>query len=90
MALVSLRALDRCISETIKYTGERVVKGKPLLENQVVYFTLSELATEVEALRAITYQAVGKNHKEQRSFSYAFTGESTSLVNRFLSSRCHW
>lgn len=59
MALVNLRGFDKCISQTINYTQERNIKGKPILDNQAVYFRLAELATEVESLRAITYQAVG-------------------------------
>ncbi|CAL8089780.1 unnamed protein product [Orchesella dallaii] len=58
MALCNLQALDRCIAETIDYTRNRQVRGKAILENQVVYFRLAELATEIESLRAITYQAV--------------------------------
>lgn len=60
MALVTLKALDRAISDTIQYTKERKVFGKSILDNQVVHFQLAELATEIEALRAITYRAVGE------------------------------
>lgn len=60
MALGSLRSFDKCISDTIEYTKQREIKGQSILNNQVVYFRLAELATEIEALRAITYQAVGK------------------------------
>lgn len=60
MALVNLRAFDRCISDTVDYTRQREVRGKRILDNQAVYFRLAELATEVESLRAITYKAVGK------------------------------
>jgi citronellyl-CoA dehydrogenase len=54
----SLRALDRLIDQTIEYTGQRQAFGKSILDNQVVHFRLAELRTEVEALRALTYQAV--------------------------------
>ena len=37
---------------------ERHVFGKPILNNQVVYFRLAELQTEIAALRALTYDAV--------------------------------
>jgi citronellyl-CoA dehydrogenase len=52
-----LRVLDAVIEETIEYTGERTVFGKPLRDNQVVYHKLAELHTEVEACRAVLYQA---------------------------------
>ena len=52
----SLVGLDRLINETIEYTRTRVAFGKPVLDNQVVHFKLSELATEVELLRALVYR----------------------------------
>jgi citronellyl-CoA dehydrogenase len=60
MGLGSLRALDKAISDTIEYTQRRKAFGKSILDNQVVHFRLAELASEVEALRALTYRAVGE------------------------------
>jgi len=57
-ALSSLTGLTRTIDETIAYTSQREVFGKPLIHNQVVHFRMAELATEVEALRALTWKAV--------------------------------
>ncbi len=54
----SLRMMDLLIDRTIAYTRERKVFGKSILDNQVVHFRLAELRTEVEALRALTYQTV--------------------------------
>jgi len=48
----------RAIEETIKYTGQRIAFGKPILHNQVVHFRLAELLTEVEALHALTWKAI--------------------------------
>lgn len=59
MALVTLRALDKAISDTIEYTRQRQAFGRSILDNQVVHFRLAELATEIEALRALTYRSVG-------------------------------
>jgi citronellyl-CoA dehydrogenase len=56
--LYCLKSMDKLISETVKYTRERKAFGKSLLDNQVIQFRLGELATEVEALRALTYTAV--------------------------------
>lgn len=53
----ALLGLDLAIEETIAYTRERKIFGKSILDNQVVHFTLAELKTEVEALRALTYRA---------------------------------
>ena len=53
----SLKHLDRIIDLTIEYTRERKTFGKPILDNQVVHFRLAELRTEVELLRALTWNA---------------------------------
>jgi len=57
-AALSLVPLEKCITATIDYTRERKAFGKPLLDNQVIHFTLAELATELELVRAGLYQAV--------------------------------
>ncbi len=54
----ALKAMEYCIDTTIEYTRDRKAFGKSLLDNQVVHFRLAELQTEVEALRALTYDAV--------------------------------
>lgn len=56
-AAMSLKAMELAITETIDYTGQREVFGKPLIANQVIQFRMAELQSEVEALRALTYQA---------------------------------
>jgi citronellyl-CoA dehydrogenase len=53
----ALRGLDNAIRDTIEYTRNRKIFGRPVLDNQVVHFTLAELQTEVEALRALVYRA---------------------------------
>ena len=53
----AIQMLMNCIDQTIDYTRERQAFGKPVLDNQVVHFTLAELKTEVECLRALTYLA---------------------------------
>ncbi|GGZ83709.1 MAG: acyl-CoA dehydrogenase [Alteromonas sp.] len=57
-AAANLKCLEFCIEDTIEYVKERHVFGKPILHNQVVYFRLAELQTEISALRALTYDAV--------------------------------
>jgi citronellyl-CoA dehydrogenase len=53
----ALQGLDNAIRDTIEYTRSRKIFGRPVLDNQVVHFTLAELQTEVEALRALVYRA---------------------------------
>jgi len=59
-ALSGLVSMDETIDETIAYTKERKVFGKPILDNQVVHFRLAELRSEVQALRSLTWDAVEK------------------------------
>lgn len=56
-AVSGVLGMQRAIENTIEYTRERHAFGKPLIENQVIHFRLSELMTEVEALRALIYHA---------------------------------
>ncbi len=54
---MALSQLETCVSSTIEYTRERKAFGQPLLNNQTVNFSLAEMQTEVEALRALLYRA---------------------------------
>lgn len=54
----TIKGLEACINQTIDYTRERQAFGQSLLDNQVIHFRLAELQTEIEALRALTYDAV--------------------------------
>jgi len=53
-----LQGLQRCIDETAAYTRERKLFGSTVLAQQWVHYTLAELQTEIEALRALVYRAV--------------------------------
>ncbi|MFD2229493.1 citronellyl-CoA dehydrogenase [Alkalimarinus sediminis] len=53
-----LKGLEGCVNKTIDYCKERETFGQPLINNQVIHFRFAELQTEIEALRALTYQAV--------------------------------
>ncbi|HUH60202.1 MAG TPA: acyl-CoA dehydrogenase family protein [Candidimonas sp.] len=52
--------MEGLVIDTIDYTRSRQAFGKPLLDNQWIHYTLSDLYTEVEALRALTYSTVDK------------------------------
>ena len=54
-ALGGVSGAEKAIRDTIKYTRQRHAFGKPLLANQWIQFKLSELLTEVEALRQLNY-----------------------------------
>src|SRR5712672_1937093 len=56
-AISAVVGMERLIDQTIEYTRERKVFGRPLLDNQVIHFRLAELKSEVEALRSLVYRA---------------------------------
>ena len=60
-ALTGISSLRLVIDMTIKYCRERTVFGKPLIENQWVYFKLTELIAEHEAFKQLCYHCVRKH-----------------------------
>jgi len=52
-----IQSLTNCIQWTVDYAQERQLFGATLADQQWVQFKLAELKTEVESLRALTYQA---------------------------------
>lgn len=52
-----IQSLTNCIQWTVDYAQERRLFGSTLADQQWVQFKLAELKTEVESLRALTYQA---------------------------------
>ena len=56
-AASALKGMERMIDLTIEYTRERKVFGAPLINNQIIYFKMAELQSEVEALRALVWAA---------------------------------
>jgi citronellyl-CoA dehydrogenase len=81
----ALGGLDNAIRATIDYTRERKIFGRSVLDNQVVHFTLAELQTEVEALRALVYRATelylsGQNVAQLASMAKLKAGRLTREV----------
>ena len=56
-AASTLQSLTNCIEWTVEWAQERKLFGASLSDQQWVQFKLAELKTEVESLRALTYQA---------------------------------
>ena len=62
-AASSLGAAQFCISESVKYAGERKPFGKPLSSNQGIQFPLVELQTQCEMLRALIHKTAWQMDK---------------------------
>ncbi|CAG2177754.1 unnamed protein product [Oppiella nova] len=56
-ATAAVAQMDRIVNETIEYCRQRKTFGSPLIDNQVIHFTLAELKTEIELLRSTVYRA---------------------------------
>ena len=52
-----LQSLSNCIAWTVEWAQQRKMFGATLADQQWVQFKLTELKTEVECLRALTYRA---------------------------------
>ena len=52
-----LSQIQDAVDITIEYTKQRKAFGKPLIENQEIYFKLAEMQTDIQAVRALIHQA---------------------------------
>ena len=84
-ACSAVAGAQRCLDETINYTTERNVFGRPILKFQVWRHQFAELQTEIEAARWLTYRAVDLyNRKEDATkeitMAKLFAGELACKV----------
>ncbi|MFQ5632280.1 MAG: acyl-CoA dehydrogenase family protein, partial [bacterium] len=54
-AITSFATTETCLEETLKYITEREAFGKPLAKFQVIRHALANLASELEAVKQLTY-----------------------------------
>jgi alkylation response protein AidB-like acyl-CoA dehydrogenase len=55
-----LGGAQRCLDEAITYVKDRKQFGQPIADFQNTQFTLADMATELEAARALLYLAAAK------------------------------
>ncbi len=65
----------------VKFAKQRVIGGRPVIENQAVAFPLAELAARIDAARLLTYRAAamhdkGLKHKKETSLAKFYAGET--------------
>jgi alkylation response protein AidB-like acyl-CoA dehydrogenase len=87
----SLGGAQRCLDESIRYTKERQQFGKPIADFQNTQFTLADMATDLEAARALLYMAAAKvtdNAPDKTKFAAMAkrlaTDSGSSIVDRAL------
>lgn len=87
----SLGGAQRCLDETISYTKERQQFGQPVADFQNTQFMLADMATDLEAARALLYIAAAKvtaNAPDKSRFSAMAkrlsTDSGSEIVNKAL------
>jgi alkylation response protein AidB-like acyl-CoA dehydrogenase len=87
----SLGGAQRCLDEAISYTKERKQFGQAVAEFQNTQFTLADMATDLEAARALLYLAackVTENAPDKSRFSAMAkrlaTDNGSAIVDRAL------
>ena len=87
----SLGGAQRCLDEAVKYTKERQQFGQPVADFQNTQFMLADMATELEAARALLYLAAAKvtdNAPDKSRFSAMAkrlaTDSGSNVVNNSL------
>lgn len=77
----------------VKFAKQRMVAGKPIIENQAIAFPLSELAARIDASRLLTYRVAimhdkGIRHKKETSMAKFYAAETlvhaVELASRVL------
>ena len=87
----SLGGAQRCLDEAVKYTKERQQFGQAIADFQNTQFMLADMATELEAARALLYLAAAKvtdNAPDKSRFSAMAkrlaTDSGSNVVNNAL------
>ncbi|BDI61905.1 acyl-CoA dehydrogenase family protein [Qipengyuania nanhaisediminis] len=87
----SLGGAQRCLDEAVAYTKERKQFGQPIADFQNTQFMLADMATELEAARALLYLAAAKvteNAPDKSRFSAMAkrlaTDSGSNVVNNAL------
>ncbi|MEO1047434.1 MAG: acyl-CoA dehydrogenase family protein [Pseudomonadota bacterium] len=87
----SIGGAQRCLDEAITYTKDRSQFGKAVSEFQNTQFTLADMATDLEAARALLYLAAAKvtdNAPDKTRFSAMAkrlaTDNGSAIVDRAL------
>ena len=87
----SLGGAQRCLDEAVKYTKERQQFGQPVADFQNTQFMLADMATDLEAARALLYMAackVNANAPDKSRFSAMAkrlaTDNGSEIVNKAL------
>lgn len=82
ISAVAVGMAQGVLERAAKYSKERVTFGHPICENQAISFKLAEMATEIEAARAMLYQTARMSDN-----GVPFSKEAT-MCKMFCSEMC--
>lgn len=82
ISAVAVGMAQGVLERAAKYSKERVTFGHPICENQAIAFKLAEMATEIEAARAMLYQTARMSDN-----GVPFSKEAT-MCKMFCSEMC--
>jgi alkylation response protein AidB-like acyl-CoA dehydrogenase len=73
--------------EALRYAKERKTFGKPIAEHQAISFRLAEMATQIEAARALTQHACAVRASGQKALKHAAMAKlfATEMAERVCS-----
>jgi alkylation response protein AidB-like acyl-CoA dehydrogenase len=73
--------------EALRYAQERKTFGKPIAEHQAISFRLAEMATQIEAARALTQHACAVRASGQKALKHAAMAKlfATEMAERVCS-----
>ncbi|MBN1302019.1 MAG: acyl-CoA dehydrogenase family protein [Melioribacteraceae bacterium] len=83
IAALSVGLAQGCLENSLKYSKERKQFKRPIFDFQGIQFKLSEIATEIEASRLMTYKAAvmknqGKDINKEASIAKLFASETAT------------
>jgi alkylation response protein AidB-like acyl-CoA dehydrogenase len=84
-AVLALSGAQQALEDTVRYLQERVAFGAPLAERQVLRHRVADMATEIEAARALVYRgatmyAAGEECVREVSMAKLFATEAANRV----------
>ncbi|MFZ5824462.1 MAG: acyl-CoA dehydrogenase family protein [Bacillota bacterium] len=85
LAARCIGGMERCLEESVRWAKQRVTMGKPIAEHQMIQGYLAEMATDIFASRAMTYQVAwmaeqGQNVQKEAAMVKLFVTEAFARV----------
>ena len=76
----TVSGLEEAMQITTEYLRDRQTFGQPLMDNQFIHFKMSELSTEIQALKALTYRAA-QLHAKHGAMNFEVARLALSLIH---------